>query len=169
MFRTKKILLPLLILASLVIAGCASSGLGLEGSEVLFDVSIIEIKGATDGIAPPDKHPEDLSAGYRFKPPGEYDESNPDKWQVSTYLFSPSAFTVVQGDKVTLRTFVINGDEHTVWLEAPDGTKIDETVMNRGREYNFNFTVDQAGYYTLNCTEHEPTMSATILVLPAAQ
>jgi len=169
MYRKMLILLSSLILASLVLAGCAGSGVGLEGSEVLFDVSIIEIKGATDGISPPDKHPEDLSAGYRFKPPGEYDESNPDKWQVSTYLFSPSAFTVVQGDKVTLRTFVINGDEHTVWIEKPDGSKTNETVMNRGREYSFNFTADQPGYYTLNCTEHEPTMSATILVLPAGK
>ncbi len=148
---------------------CSSAGVGLEGSEVLFDVSIIEIKGATDGITPPDVHPEDLSSGYRYKPPGEYDESNPDKWQVSTYLFSPSAFTVVQGDKVTLRTFVINGDNHTVWLEAPDGKKLNEVTMNRGREYNFSFTADQSGYYTLNCLQHEPTMSATILVLPAGK
>jgi plastocyanin len=68
---------------------------------------------------------------------------------------------------VTLRTFVINGDKHTVWLEAPDGsTAAGEVVMNRGREYNFQFTADLAGYYTLHCDEHDPTMSATILVLP---
>ena len=156
----------MIVLVSLALFACGGGGTGLEGSEVVIDVSIIEIKGATDGIAPPDVDPVSLSAGYRFTGPGEYDESNPDKWQVSTYLFSPSALTVVQGDSVTLRTFVVNGDEHEVWLEAPDGTKLGEELMNRGREYNFSFTADQAGYYTLHCENHEPTMSAQILVLP---
>ncbi len=159
----------LLTLALVLVAGCAADtgAVGLEPSSVVFDVSIIEIKGATDGIAPPDMNPVDLSDGYRFKPPGEYDADNPDKWQVSTYLFSPAAMMVAQGDQVNLRTFVINGDEHKVWLEAPDGSQVgDEVLMNRGREYNFSFTADQAGYYTWHCDNHEPTMSAVILSLP---
>ncbi|MBW8011519.1 MAG: hypothetical protein FVQ83_09820 [Chloroflexi bacterium] len=146
----------------------ASTGLGLDASTVTFDISIIEIKGATDGIEQPSVDPTTLSDGYRFKPAGEYDADNPDKWQVSTYLFSPSALTVAVGDSVTLRTFVINGDEHTIWLEAPDGSTVASTelTMNRGREYNISFTADQAGYYTLHCDEHEPTMSMIILSLP---
>ncbi len=140
---------------------------GLEPGAVTFDVSVIEIKGATDGISAPEVDPVTLSDGYRFKPPGEYDADNPAKWQVSTYMFSPAAMMVAQGDEVTLRTFVINGDEHTTWIEAPDGsTAASEMVMNRGREYNMVFTASQAGYYTLHCDEHDPTMSATILVLP---
>jgi len=86
--------------------------------------------------------------------------------QVSTYLFSPSALTAVQGDKVTLRFFVVNGDTHVTWLEAPDGSRVDEVTMNRGREYTLNFTADQAGYYTMHCDNHAPTMSAQILALP---
>ncbi|MFQ5613106.1 MAG: plastocyanin/azurin family copper-binding protein [Anaerolineae bacterium] len=168
---SKKYLIPgiLLVLAGLLLAAqCGTGGsASLAPSEVTFDVSVIEIKGATDGIAAPDVNPRDLSDGYRFKPPGEYDPDNPAKWQVSTYMFSPAALTVSQGDKVTLRTFIVNGDEHTVWLEAPDGsTAVGEMNMNRGREYNFTFTASQAGYYTLHCDEHDPTMSATILVLP---
>jgi plastocyanin len=139
----------------------------LSPTSVTFDVSIVEIKGSTDAISPPDVNPLDLSDGYRFKPPGEFDANSPNKWEVSSYLFSPAAMTVAQGDKVTLRTFVVNGDKHTIWLEAPDGsTAVSEVVMNRGREYNVTFTADQAGYYTLHCDEHDPTMSATILVLP---
>ncbi len=163
---SKKMFIILPVLLALLLTACG--GTALEPSEVTIDVSIIEIKGATDGISAPSVDPESLSSGYRFKPPGEYDESNPDKWQVSTYLFSPSAFTVVQGDSVTLRTIVINGDEHTVWLESPDGSKGEMVVMNRGREYTFSFTADQAGYYTLHCDEHEPTMSVQILALPSS-
>lgn len=160
----KVIVIAVFIFVAMLAAGCA--GDSLAPSQVTFDISIIEIKGATDGIDPPTDNPQSLSAGYRFKPPGEYDDSNPDKWQVSTYLFSPSALTVIQGDTVTLRMFVINGDTHVTWLEAPDGTRVDEITMNRGREYSLTFTADQAGYYTLHCDNHAPTMSAQILALP---
>jgi len=153
----------LLFLSGMLVSGCSPN---VPANEVTFDVSIIEIKGATDGIEPPQVDPTSLSSGYRFKPPGEYDESNPDKWQVSTYLFSPSDLTVKQGDSVTLRMFVVNGDTHVTWLEAPDGSKVDEFTMNRGREYNLSFTADQAGYYTLHCDNHGPTMQAQILAMP---
>lgn len=164
MFKKNVFALAVFILTALLLAGCGGSG--IAPSEVTIDVSIIEIKGATDGIDPPSDDPEGLSSGYRFKPPGEYDAENPNKWQVSTYLFSPSAFTVIQGDTVTMRTFVVNGDEHTVELISPDGVLGESIVMNRGREYSFTFTADQAGYYTLHCEEHHPTMSIQILALP---
>jgi len=166
MDMSKKTLIVLTVLIFTAMLATACGGSGLAPSEVTFDISIIEIKGATDGIDPPSDNPADLSTGYRYTPPGEYDESNPDKWQVSTYLFSPSALTAVQGDKVTLRFFVVNGDTHVTWLEAPDGSRVDEVTMNRGREYTLNFTADQAGYYTMHCDNHAPTMSAQILALP---
>jgi len=159
----------LLVLMALVLGACGGSDgtVGLDASNVLFDVSVIEIKGATDGIDAPSVDPAGLSDGYRYKPPGEYDADNPAKWQVSTYMFSPAALTIGQGDSVTLRTFIINGDEHTVWVEAPNGdTAAAEIVMNRGREYEVKFTADQAGYYRLLCDEHGPTMSSVILSLP---
>ncbi len=163
MYKKMIVVFAVFIFTALLAAGCGGSS--VAPSEVTIDISIIEIKGATDGISAPDVDPESLSSGYRFKPPGEYDENNPDKWQVSTYLFSPSAFAVLQGDTVTLRTFVVNGDEHTVWLEAPDGQNLGELTMNRGREYSFTFTAEQVGYYILHCDEHEPTMSLQILAL----
>ena len=153
------------ILAALFVAGCVA---GLPQSEVTFDISMIEIKGSTDGIPPPEDNPLELSAGYRYKAPGEYDADNPDKWQVSSYMFSPAAMTVAQGDKVNLRIFGVNGDEHVVWLEGPDGsTVVDAAIMNRGREYNVEFAADQAGYYTLHCGNHAPTMTASIFALPS--
>ncbi len=161
-------------LFSLLLAACGaeseSGTVGLSPGSVTFDVNVIEVKGATDGIAAPEIDPHSLSAGYKFKPPGEYDAENPEKWQVSSYMFSPSSFVVVQGDDVTLRTFVINGDEHLSWIEAPDGSRVDgtEVMMNRGRQYAVNFTADQEGYYAWRCADHDPTMSGTILALPAS-
>lgn len=164
---SRKMFAPILlvILVALLASGCGSNA--LAPSEVTFDISVIEIKGATDGIEPPEVDPATLSTGYRFKPPGEYDESNLEKWQVSTYLFSPSALTVNQGDTVTLRIFVVNGDVHATHLEAPDGSHVETLTMNRGREYTITFTADEAGYYTLGCENHSPTMQAKILAIPS--
>ncbi len=160
-----------LLLLALTIAGCAGiEEAGLSGESVTIDVNVIEIKGATDGIEPPSVDPASLSSGYKFSAPGDYDAENPDKWQVSSYMFSPAELVVTQGSDVTLRTFVLNGDEHVTWLLAPDGSKVPGTdfTLNRGRQYEIEFTADQAGYYTWECTNHHPTMSAKILVMPAS-
>ena len=164
MIYKKMALLPILLLAILLTSACSSQS--TPSSEVTFDLSIIEIKGSTDGIEPPEVDPASLSAGYRYTPPGEFDESNPEKWQVSTYLFSPSALTVNQGDVVTLRIFVVNGDVHVTHLDAPDGSQVETETFNRGREYTITFVADQVGYYTLQCDNHGPTMQAKVLVLP---
>ena len=159
------------LVAVLLLASCSDkkdlTGIDLSSAQVTIPVSQIEIKGATDGIPAPEVDPATLSKGYRYKKPGEYDSDNPNKWQVSTYFFSPSFITLVQGDNVTLKIFVVNGDRHVDWLEAPDGSVVHEKeVTNRGREYTINFVAEQAGYYILHCDEHEPTMRITMLVLP---
>ncbi len=160
-----------LLLLALAIAGCGGTEeAGLSGEPVTIDVNVIEIKGATDGIKPPSVDPASLSSGYKFSAPGDYDAENPDKWQVSSYMFSPAELVVAQGSDVTLRTFILNGDEHVTWLLAPDGSKVPGTdiTLNRVRQYEIEFTADQAGYYTWECANHHPTMSAKILVLPVS-
>jgi plastocyanin len=154
----------LTVMVGLVLAACGGSSSGAEPGDVTFDVELIEIKGATDGIAAPDVDPTSLSAGYRYSPPGQYDADNLDKWQVSTYLFSPAAMSVIEGDDVTLRLFGVNGDAHEVWVEAPDGTlAVPAVTINRGREVVLTFTAEQAGHYRLKCGTHAPTMEADIL------
>lgn len=158
----------LLTVSVLLIVACDSrKGTSLKPTDVTFYISEIEIKGATDGIAPPDIDPTTLSKGYRFKPPGKYDPNNPKKWQVSSYMFSPAFMSVFQGDTITLQVFVLNGDKHVNWVEAPDGSvAVPEHISNRGREYKTIFKAEQAGYYYLRCDEHEPTMRAVILSMP---
>lgn len=167
--RKKSLTIAALPALALAIAACAApEAAGLSAEPVTIDVNVIEIKGATDGIDAPSVDPASLSSGYKFKPPGEYDADNPDKWQVSSYMFSPSEMVVPLGSQVTLRTFVLNGDEHGTYLVAPDGSKVPGTdiMLNRGRQYEIEFVADQAGYYTWECANHHPTMSAKIFALP---
>lgn len=159
---TPQRLVVLLVIGALALAACGTSG--AAPSDVTFDVELIEVKGATDGIAAPDTNPETLSSGYGYTPPGEYDAENLNKWQVATYMFGPGAMSVVKGDDVTLRMFGVNGDEHQIFVQAPDGsTVVDSFTVNRGREVTVSFTADQAGHYKIICTTHAPTMTADIL------
>ncbi len=134
-----------------------------------FVVTGYEIKGSTStkDLAAPTADPGKLSDGYRYKEPGKADATDATKWEVSTYRFEPGVMVAFQGDKVTLRGFITNGDKHTVWVEGPDRKEVvKETVWNRGREYKMSFTAEKAGTYMLHCNEHDPTMHSTILVLP---
>jgi len=155
--------IPVAALLGLLVAACGSDA---GPSEVTFDVELIEIKGSTDGIAPPEVDPASLSLGYRYKQPGAVDPENANKWEVSTYIFAPGSMSVVQGDTVTLRMFGVNGDVHDVYVVAPDGTvAVEALTVNRGREYIVTFEASQTGHYKLLCTTHAPTMQADILSL----
>lgn len=143
--------------------------LSVPAREVEFVVTGVELKGSTsvDSLAPPPTDPTTLSDGYRYKKPGDADKADAKKWEVATYVWSPGAMTVLQGDRLTLRVFIVNGDKHTAWVEGPDGAEVvKEGEQNRGREYVMTFTAAQVGTYKLVCNEHDPTMRAVITVLP---
>ena len=164
MLRTGLVFTALLAVPALMLSACSDDGASASPSDVTFDVELIEVKGATDGIDEPSTDPATLSDGYRFTPAGEFDPENPDKWQVSTYMFSPGAMSVVEGDTVNLRMFGVNGDTHDVWVAAPDGSMAAETVVvERGREVTLEFTANEPGHYKLFCGIHGPTMQADIL------
>ncbi len=136
-----------------------------------FYVTGVEWKGSTsiNDLAPPSLDPATLSDGYGYKGPGVYDASNPDKWQVATYVWSPASMVAYEGDKVTLTIFILNGNTHSTWVEDPNGGEAtSEVEMNRGREYEVSFTAGEPGVYVLHCDEHDPTMTGYILVLPRA-
>ncbi len=153
------------------VAGCTAAATTSKPSKVAFVVTGVEWKGATstDSLAAPSVSPKTLSAGYQFKGPGEFDAANPKRWEVSTYVWAPGAMTVLEGDTVTLRTFIVNGDKHNTWVQAPDGAKaVEARDLERGREYSLTFTASQVGAYQLVCATHAPTMTANITVLPRA-
>ncbi len=156
-----------LILVAMVMFSSCAGGATVPSGERVFNLNAIEIKGATDGIAPPDINPERLGKTYGFKGPGDYDSSNPKKWQVASYQFNPSAMTVFQGDRVKLILMVINGNVHKDSIIDPDGNiVVAETEHNRGRLYEITFNADKAGMYILRCAEHKENMNAVITVVP---
>lgn len=161
------IVASIILSAVLLFVACAGGGAAPPAAERVFYVNAIEIKGSTDGIAPPPINPESLEKGLGYNPPGEYDASNPDKWRVASYMFSPSALTVFQGDTVTLVLFIVNGDLHADRIEDPDGQiVVAEQKHNRGRQYTMTFVADKAGIYQLRCKEHAENMRLLITVIP---
>ncbi len=163
-----------LILAGVTLLGHSLSpgvSLGQTAAPTTHTIFLtgLEVKGGTtaDKLAPPAVNPKDLSKGYDFKKPGEADKQNPQRWEVSSYMFSPGFVTVRQGDTVKLTVFIVNGDKHEVSVRDPNGRKIvPDTVWNRGREYDVQFVVEKAGTYQLICSEHVPSMVTTFLALP---
>lgn len=164
--------------ALLAVAGAVALGLVVVWAPVAQEttgrthtifLTLYEVKGATtaDKLAPPAANPKDLSKGYAYKGPGEADKATPQRWEVSSYMFNPASVTVRQGDAIVLNAFVVNGDEHEVWVTAPDGRIVDgKTIWNRGREYQMRFVAAEAGIYQLVCSSHAPSMNASFLVLP---
>lgn len=152
----------------LIISSDALSQTAGTTTHTIF-MTAVELKGATttDKLAPPPVNPKDLSRGYEFKPPGQADKNDPKKWEVSSYRFAPGFVAVRQGDTVNLTVFVVNGDEHEVAVHDPSGVEVvARTRWSRGREYKLSFVVKTVGTYQLTCSNHAPTMAATILVLP---
>ncbi len=164
----KKIIVGVsLILMTMVLFSACAGQATVPSGERVFYINALETKGGTDGIAPPEVNPETLGKTFAYWPPGTVDSSKPDKWQVSSYQFNPSAMTVFQGDRVKLVLFVVNGDVHKDRIVDPDGNVVvDETEHNRGRQYEITFTADKAGIYQLRCKEHKEFMRALITVVP---
>ena len=147
----------------------ASTSIASPPGEKHFFVTGVEWKGSTSAteLAQPAEDPADLSRGYGFKGTGVYDASNPDKWQVASYVWTPGSMVVSQGDTVKLTFFIVNGNRHATWVQAPDmSVAVTGTEMNRGREYEMSFVASQPGVYKLLCDTHGPSMAVSILVLP---
>jgi hypothetical protein len=167
-FRLIGLLVILTFVAVTVVAASAIRQMD-QDVDVTFFLSMIEIKGATtvDSLAAPDVDPRTLSEGYRYRAPGDLDPNDPDRWEVASYIFSDQSMMVRQGDRVRLTLFGVNGNSHVVYLQSPSGEIVVEAQeLQRGREYDIEFTAEEAGYYKLVCPTHGPTMTTNILAIP---
>ncbi len=162
-----RLFIAAIVALALVVVVSSDTGAQSKATHTVF-VGLVEIKGGTtaDKLQPPTLNPKDLSKGYEFKGPGDADRNSPQRWEVSTYMFAPGYVTVRQGDEVVVTAFVVNGDEHEVWINAPDGaTVVPKTKWNRGREYRVSFVAEKPGAYQLLCSNHAPSMMATFFAI----
>jgi hypothetical protein len=97
-------------------------------------------------------------------PGGGYILNEPDetgRWEVATYRWSPGTIVVNQGDEVTLEIVGVNGREHHTEIEGYDL----EFVVRRGELTTATFTADEAGIFNIVCHDHQPSMTAQLVVL----
>ncbi|MBI4302041.1 MAG: hypothetical protein HY664_05505, partial [Chloroflexi bacterium] len=152
------IVLSAILMVVVLLSACTPKPAAVSPGERVFYVNAIEIKGSTttDNLAPPTVNPEELSKAFAFQSPGVFDKNNPKAWQVSSYMFNPSAMTVFQGDRVKLILFAVNGNKHKDSVRDPDGVVVvAEKEHSRGRQYEMTFTAEKAGMYMLHCDEHK--------------
>lgn len=143
----------------LVASACSSGGTRLEAGERTVYMAAIEPKGTTSVDKEPfPTAPLPAGDGYGLEEPDA--DGN---WVAETYRWLPGEVTVVQGDRVTLEFFGVNGASHPATLE---GYGIDFEVK-RGQVTRVEFTADRAGIFRFVCKVHQPAMTGTLVVLPA--
>lgn len=153
------VLVALLVVGS-VVSACSGGTKGqiAAGDRTVY-VAAIEPKGSTNV----DK---EAFPGASLPEGGGYALDEPDDtgtWVVETYRWLPSEITVVEGDRVTLEILGVNGSLHPSTIEGYDLT----FDVKRGQITKVEFTADKPGIFRFICTAHQPSMTGTIVVLPA--
>jgi hypothetical protein len=153
-------LVGLALLAALT-AACTSTNAGkLVAGERTIYLAAIEPKGSTTV----EKEPFPAEA---LPPGGGYVLKDPDDtgtWTVETYRWLPGEITVVEGDEVTLEILGVNGASHPTVLEGYD-LAFD---VKRGQLTKVTFVADKPGIFRFVCSVHAPSMTGTLVVLPAS-
>lgn len=153
--------LALVALAVISLSACAAPAAArLQPGERTVYLAAFEPKGS----ASVDKEPFPEAS---LPPGGGYILKEPDDtgtWQVETYVWLPGEITVVEGDKVTLQVLGVNGAIHPSRIEGYDvGFEV-----KRGQVTTVTFTADKAGVFKILCDAHQPSMTGTLIVLPAS-
>lgn len=145
-----------------------------------FYVSVHEPRGGTTALSAPTVNPETISKGYVFHPVG-FDPARPTRWDVESYIYAPAMLAAFEGDRVTLKIFVVNGDKHDTQVVDPTGrpqsvrvniegetVPADVTAFDtpRGRQSNVSFRLARPGMYEVRCVTHTPSMTLYLLALP---
>lgn len=124
-----------------------------------FTILAVEPKGGTTV----EKEPFPTAAlptggGYVMTPPDEKTR----RWEVSAYVWQPSQISVNEGDEVTLEFVGINGVAHPTSIAAFGQT----FTVTRGQATRITFTADKVGIFGIICSQHQPSMSGELIVMP---
>lgn len=80
----------------------------------------------------------------------EFEGKTKEGEEIEVYRWDPGTIYINKGEKVNLRFFGINGEEHPFIIE---GTKIKGTVL-KGKETVVPVKIDKEGIYRLVCLAH---------------
>lgn len=147
----------------ILLAGCGTTGLATNapdtaraGVKRTIHMSAVEYKGsaAVDKEPFPQQQPP-TGGGYLLKPPEQ------GQWQTSSYRFEPGYIVVTQGDEVELNIWGVNGAHHHTEIEGFGKT----FVVRRGQMTTISFKADRAGIFRIVCHDHQPSMTAQLVVL----
>lgn len=120
----------------------------------------VEMERSVDRTPFPDtleRHPNLMDGGgYLLEPPNE-----DGVWRARAYMFMPATIVVMEGETVVLEFFGINGNSHPTTIEAFG----QEFEVRRGELTEVTFVADRPGIYEIVCTTHQPSMTATLVVL----
>lgn len=144
--------------SALLLIGCGSDGDLTAGDRTIY-MAAIEPKGSTNVDAEPfPTQALPSGGGYGLDEPDE--DGN---WTVETYRWLPGEITVVEGDRVTLEILGVNGASHPAVIEGYDVA----FEVTRGEVTTVEFVADTPGIFDIVCSAHSPTMTGTLVVLPA--
>lgn len=82
---------------------------------------------------------------------GEFSSKTADGKELESYRFDPGTIYLKKGEKIHLKIFGVNGEEHPFMIE---GTNIQGTVK-KGQETVVPLQFDKTGTYRLICITHQ--------------
>lgn len=82
---------------------------------------------------------------------GEFSTETEEGKEIEAYRFDPGTIFLQKGEKVNLRIFGVNGDEHAFTIE---GTDIKGKIQ-KGKETVIPLQFDKPGTYRLICITHK--------------
>ena len=119
------------------------------------------LKGIPTGPdpAPPEKFPNSTipaGGGVKLTPP-----DNTGAWKFRVFTFEPSQIVVNQGDKVTLHFADVQGAHYTITVDG-----VGTFPISRGQIHTVSFTADKVGIINYWSSDHMPSVTGQIVVLP---
>lgn len=151
------------LIAALVATSATGPALSQEAPDRIIVVVSNEIRvtRSVDKTPYPDtleRYPDLLAGGgYALTPPDENNE-----WYARVYQWSPGVIHVIEGERVRLEFFGINGDLHPTHIEGYD-LSFD---VERGQITRVEFVADKPGLFTIVTPGRAPSMTAQLVVMP---
>ncbi|PCJ71844.1 MAG: hypothetical protein COA62_04590 [Rhodobiaceae bacterium] len=164
-YRKSQFRLLVAIVGSMAMFFAAPAG----AAETLdFYITTVHVDGKTnihgDANHPPEAFPLNQSSqgpGVALTPPDATGA-----WKIRTFIFEPAQIIAREGDHIRLHFVGVQGAHHTIKVI---GEGVDAHLqLDRGYVKTVDIPSVKTGTINIICDDHQPTMNAQVIVLPAA-